>query len=123
MRLHWGKTVMMELRSGDVMDYRWYEMAKGWAIEEKEWNGLQRFVKKRSAEVALAFLEAKEPEARKTGALVAGQMRLREAAAKLRALLDDPASFSQGSGEGALKTVYFVREAAKKALEAMGVSE
>jgi HEAT repeat protein len=119
-RLRWGRILMVELDDGDVMDEEWYEDHKRWYIKETEWKKLHAFAREHSAKLAVSMLGSKDSFDRETGAVVVGQMKCRGAIPKLRTLLDDPNVYWR-TGDGSLMTtVYYVRKAAKQALEAMG---
>ncbi|HOX57823.1 MAG TPA: hypothetical protein PLC99_13125 [Verrucomicrobiota bacterium] len=75
-----------------------------------------RWFRKRAVEL----LASKEPVERETGALAVGQMKIREAIPALRALLEDDSYVSVYPSEGKPHREYYVRKAAKTALEAMG---
>ncbi len=119
-RLHWGKWIVLDLRRGDVLlkeetffrdDLR--------AQHEKEWQSLVEYRQEILAKHAIRLLGSKEPSERKTGALLCGQEKLTEAIPSLQKLLTDDASFSTNVPKEWTR-VYFVRKAAKEALEAMG---
>jgi hypothetical protein len=110
-RLHWGDLLIIELRDGTLR--RMEDLPKPTQDE------LTAFIRTRAKERVLAMLHAKDPLDRHTAALHAGQLKITEAKPVLRALLLDEAAYkTYPPKEG--KTVYFVREAAAKALEAMG---
>ncbi|HOX47315.1 MAG TPA: hypothetical protein PK668_27225 [Myxococcota bacterium] len=69
---------------------------------------------------AVELLASKEPVERETGALAVGQMNIREAIPALRTLLQDDSYVSVYPSEGKPHREYYVRQAAKAALEAMG---
>lgn len=119
-RLHWGQMLMVELSSGDVMDEAWYEIAKGWSMKPRDWRALHDFGKQRAAGRALELLASKKASDRKAGALAAGQLKCRKAIPRLRALLADGAMYRTKAGDGPWTQVFYVRKAAKQALEAMG---
>ncbi|HOX47513.1 MAG TPA: hypothetical protein PK668_28220 [Myxococcota bacterium] len=66
------------------------------------------------------LLASKEPVERETGALATGQLKVREAIPALKALLQDDSYVSVYPSEGKPHREYYVRQAAKTALEAMG---
>jgi hypothetical protein len=70
--------------------------------------------------MAPTLLGSEEPVERETGALASGQLGLRETIPALRALLADDAYVSVYPAEDPAYAEYFVREAAKRALEALG---
>ena len=68
---------------------------------------------------ALRMLDSKESRERQTGAIICGQLRIREALPKLKGLLSDENSYTTNVPKKWTR-VYFVRKAAKKALEDLG---
>ena len=120
-----SQVLMLQLQDGDVMDEHWYAAAKRrFHITEQEWESLRTYGKKRkkrAAELALECLKSKHPRERKTGALFAGQFRLREAIPTLRSLLSDEAYWLSSLHGGTwMYRDYYVRRAAKEALELLG---
>ncbi len=88
---------------------------------------LRRMPEHLSAEVDLTIhdagvrlLKSSHPRDRQTGAIVCGQLKIREAVSTLRFLLTDSTYVSQKSGDAPWVNLYYVRKAAKEALEAMG---
>lgn len=71
-------------------------------------------------DAGVRLLKAPDPRDRQTGAIVCGQLKIREAVSTLRSLLTDSTYLSQKSGDAPWVNVYYVRKAAKEALEAMG---
>jgi hypothetical protein len=73
------------------------------------------------SEKALILLDSKSAGDRKTGAIICGQNKVKKAIPKLKELLADRSSYFQITGTPSVSTIiYFVRKAAKEALEAMG---
>lgn len=118
-RLHWGKLLLLQLRDGAVMDQQWYGLAKGWLMPEKKWRDLHDHGRARVRKVAIELLASQDPQKRATGALVCGQERVSDAIPGLRRLLDDKEFFTTNVPKEWTR-VYFVRKAAKEALETMG---
>lgn len=85
---------------------------------------LKKEIDKALRKQAQELLESDTPSERQTGAIVCGQMSLRDAIPKLRDLLDDDSHMLRGADgpDGHMKwtKMYYVRKAAKEALEAMG---
>ena len=120
-RLHWGKWVVLELVRGELFtrnapDFFSAELRKE---HEKRWKKLDKHMQKALPEQAAALLDANEPHQRKTGTMVCGQEQYRKMIPKLRTLLTDNAYYTQGGGAKVTK-VFYVRKAAKEALERMG---
>lgn len=67
-----------------------------------------------------AMLESEDRFTRRTGATIAGQLGMNGLLPALRKLLHDDATYSTRSGDGPWTKVFFVRKAAKKAIEALG---
>jgi hypothetical protein len=88
-------------------------------MPEQKWNELHEYARTRLRSEALGLLDSSDPQERKTGALICGQEKLTEAIPKLQFLLGDRSWFTQGSG-GSQTIVFYVRQSAKQALEAMG---
>lgn len=101
-RLHWGKILAIELHTGRV-----YKKSQSYANKMVRQN-------------ALSYLSSPSWEERKTGALVAGQMKITEAIPKLRELLKDRYWSTTSIGNEPEMIYFDVRKAAKDALEAMG---
>jgi hypothetical protein len=119
-RLHWGKWIVLDLRSGDLFEKEQTFFRDDLRREhEQEWEKLVQYRQKTLAKHAIRLLGSENAKDRKTGALVSGQEKLREAIPALRRLLDDKESFSTNVPKEWTR-VYFVRKAAKEALEAMG---
>lgn len=89
-------------------------------MSKKKWESLHDYEKKRSVEIARKYLESKDTEERRTGAIVAGQLKLREAIPRLRVLLKDDAHKDLFSLPFFWKKEYFVADAAQESLEKMG---
>ena len=123
-RLHWGELLIVELASGDVIRKQvMYSDFGDLPVPERQWQAFQAFADRRSREIAWPLLSSEFPEDRKTGAMVAGQLRMRKAIARLRELLQDDASDLTNVDQPAglpMRAVFYVRKAAKQALEAMG---
>jgi hypothetical protein len=83
-------------------------------------DSLNNEINQTISQMAIKLLDSEEPQERQTGAIVCGQMNIRTAISRLKELLSDKAYYSQKSGDTPLIIVYFVRKAAKEALEAMG---
>jgi len=48
-RLHWGKLVMLDLSSGDLMDDDWYDIARGWRMPKTKWKSLHDYARREVA--------------------------------------------------------------------------
>jgi len=123
-RLHWGKLLLINLADGEVMSQKWYENRRGWDRDAEKWPELREYAEKRTGELVMRLLASNEPKERETGAIVAGQLQFRGAVQKLRDLLSDDAFYWNGCAPlffvGLGKT-YYVREAARNALDQMGI--
>ncbi len=121
-RLHWGKLLLLSLDDGDLMNDEWYGRHKGWHIPEERWKTLHDFARREHRERALQWLDSEDSRERKIGAVICGQAKLEEAIPRLRELLTDEEHML--SFRGILPAqghrVYYVRKAAKEALENMG---
>jgi len=120
MRLNWGKLIVLDLSSGNLVAknetfYR-EDLKKD---HEEKWKKLEEYRKEKMAEYVLRLLVSSDPHERKTGALISGQEKYTNAIPLLRKLLDDKESFSTNIPKKWTR-VYFIRKAAKGALEAMG---
>jgi hypothetical protein len=115
-RLHWGKTLFLWLQDGALMDDEWYKVHRGWLIPEKEWQAIHDFAGKQIGKDALAWLDSKDASKRKTGALICGQEKIKSAIPRLKELLKDDEYYESNS----TSRVYYIREAARDALKAMG---
>jgi hypothetical protein len=113
-RLHWGKLLFVRLSSGSLITPR----PKGF---RDDWGTMNRYADAELPALALKLLKSKTPRDRETGALVSGQMKLPEAVPLLRDLLTDKESYTVTANRQTTR-IYYVRKAAKEALEAMGHS-
>ena len=86
---------------------------------EKRWKKLDNYMQKVLPEQTAAMLDSNASDQRRTGAMVCGQEKYRQTIPKLRTLLTDNAYHTQGGGSEVTK-VFYVRKAAKQALERMG---
>lgn len=118
-RLHWGKMIFLDLDSGDLMDSKWHETARGKLMPEKKWQSLHRFASKQVKELAIQLLDSEDSNERKTGALVCGQNKIEKAIPRLIKLLSDT-EYSITNLPKEWTRSYYVRKAAKAALENMG---
>jgi len=118
-RLHWGKLVFISLEDGDLMDEGWYTVHKGWRMPAEKWKCLHDHARAEVRERALLWLRSENPAERKTGAAISGSEKLGEAIPRLRSLLTDQASLIRGTTTKRFRA-YYVREAAKQAIENMG---
>jgi len=117
-RLHWGKVLMLDLRSGDLMDQQWYKLHKGWFIKSDQWKALQRFARSEIRRRALSGLRSSDPRERSKSATLCGQLRLTAAIPRLERLLDDPAYTERFCLLPPLwQRSYYVRHAAQEALK------
>lgn len=113
-RLHWGKIIIIDIRTGYLCDEKWMK------LNQKETDELLDYAKKKTEEIALLKLNSEDPEQRRTGALVAGQLKIRKAIPRLREMLDDKSYYISQSGDEPSLIILYVRKAAKSSLEAMG---
>jgi hypothetical protein len=119
-RLHWGKWIVLDLRRGDLFQKEEMFFRDDLRKQhEQEWEKLVQYRQQTLAKHAIRMLGSEEAQDRQTGALLSGQEKLKEAISRLRKLLDDKESFSTNVPKEWTR-VYFVRKAAKEALEAMG---
>lgn len=84
--------------------------------EEQKWSELQTLIKKRIEEIALEMLNSKSPRDRQTGAIAAGKLGCKKAIPRLKELLKDKIN-SLHISFFKLTAVYYVRDAAQKALD------
>lgn len=113
-RLSTGQTLMIDLKSGDLMDYNWFEYH-----DASMQTSLLAFGRERSGVLALEYLRSDDARERQTGAMVAGQLGVRAAIPRLRELLTDEAESLTMSGLVTTRHRY-VADAAKEALTQMG---
>lgn len=81
-------------------------------------KALMAFGKCRSIELSLKLLKSKKPIERQTGAIVCGQEKVRRAIPLLKQLLKDDAYYTTNIPKEGTR-VFYVRRAAKTALELM----
>ena len=123
-RLHWGKTLLLWLQQGDLMDDEWRQLHRSWLISDTQWNAIHDFADKKLRKDGLALLDSKDASKRKIGALICGQMKITSAIHRLKELLKDDRYGDficqyDDSMHPFISRVYYVRKAAKDALEAM----
>jgi hypothetical protein len=118
-RLHWGKTLFLWLRDGDLMDDEWYRICKDWLMPEAEWKAIHDFADTKIRKEGRALLDSKDASERKSGVLLCGQLKITSAIPRLKELLKDDQYYGTGLFTSWTR-VYYVRKAAKDALEAMG---
>ncbi len=118
-RLRWGKILFLSLVGGGLMDEEWYDAHKGWFMPEKKWKALHQYVPGQIKKQALLLLHSNKAEDRKTGALVCQQEKIESASLRLKELLKDKEYFTTNDPKEGTR-VYYVRKAAKQALEALG---
>ncbi len=106
LRLRWNKILVIDLKTKTLIN----------AIPKE----LSEEIKDTLYQRAIKLLSSDNPKDKQTGAIVCGQMNIRNGIPKLKELLSDEAYYSQQSGESPWRTVYVVRKAAKEALESMG---
>ncbi len=119
-RLRWGKTLFLNLRSGDVMDDAWVARHVPWTIQKRDWDALREFADAQIRTRALELFRSQDADERETAIAVARQLELKEAIPLLRELLKDQTSFVERRSGGPWTTVYYIRDAAKAALEELG---
>lgn len=117
--LHWGKLLLIDLDDGDLMDDEWYSVAKEWQMSETKWNSLHGYANAEIEKRALRWLESEEADERKIGAVLCGRRNLKDAIPGLKKLLTDQAHF-MAIGTDHSTRLYYVRRAAKQALEELG---
>tara|TARA_R110002049_G_scaffold247930_3_gene422420 strand:- start:2310 stop:3194 length:885 start_codon:yes stop_codon:yes gene_type:complete len=119
-RLHWGKFIVLQLRDGEIFlkDQIFFrdDLRKQ---HERKWNTLEEFRRKTLARHAIKMLSSTDANDRKTGAMICGQEGLSSAIPKLKNLLTD-AEYYTTNDPRAWTRVYYVRQAAKAALEELG---
>jgi hypothetical protein len=119
-RLHWGKWIVLDLHRGDLFQKEQPFFRDDLRREHaREWEKLVQYRQKTLAKHTIRLLGSEKAEDRKTGALVSGQEKLKDAIPRLRKLLDDKEFFTTNVPKEWTR-VYFVRKAAKEALEAIG---
>jgi hypothetical protein len=104
-RLRKGKIIIINLKSNKLVAH----------VPDSLNNEINQTISQK----AIELLDSSDPKERQTGAIVCGQMNIRTAIPKLKELLSDDSCYWQQSGDSPWITVYFVRKAAKEALEAM----
>lgn len=119
-RLSTGRLIMISMKSGSLMDDKWFrlESAIG-ASDENTRASLHAVSKEGAADLALRYLQSDNPRQRRTGAVVAGQLGLRDTIPRLRALLKDETESLSIIGLLPVRHRY-VADAAKEALIQMG---
>jgi len=114
-----GSLLMIDLSDGEIMDSEWFDLRKGWAIREDEWQEMLDFgCSNLLVNVEKTLLE-NDAYAQCTAIRICAQEGYRQMIPILRKLLSAPTTYVYGSGE----PVYMVRKAAKEALLALGVTD
>ena len=89
-------------------------------ISREKWKSLIDFGKSRTAELAVEYLASPSGWHRETGAMIVGQVRIRDAIPRLQVLASgDAAYLSRIDETNRRRKLYFVRRAAANALVAM----
>ncbi len=114
-RLHWGKTLIIDLQSGGVHTADKPDSRGG------SRTALLGYAKKKTRGIALSLLDSNDAHERSTGALICGQLKIRQAIPRLKELLSDSRYHVEHSGFGPYRNVYYVRKRAAEALQGMGV--
>lgn len=119
-RLHWGKWIILELERGMVLtrETRLYGPHQQ-GLNEAQLKELEKMKRPILAKEAVCMVSSRDASTRKTGITICGQERFREAIPPLRARLLDPEYFTTNSPQPWTK-IYYIRQAAKEALELMG---
>jgi hypothetical protein len=118
-RLKWGKMIIIDLPSGNIVSLYNDPLLIRKRVNKKEWNSLIDFANRRSRELAMQMLDYVNPKNRETAAIVAGQMKIKEAVPKLKLLLSDPSYNVYFVGLSVPQKKYYVRDAAREALTAI----
>ncbi len=111
-RLHWGRMLFLDLRHG-------YILTAERSIFRERYERSLAYASRELPNVALKLLESKLPEELKAGAMLSGQLKVHAAIPLLRKLLAN-AHWQTITTDSRTRKVYYVRQAAKEALEAMG---
>jgi hypothetical protein len=111
-RLHWKKIMTVNLSDGRLCDKNYIDSN----------DRIRSYADDKIRKITIVRLNSKLPEERSTGALVAGQLCIRETIPRLKELLEDNSSYDCKSGDDPWQTVYYIRKRAKEALEQMGVT-
>lgn len=118
-RLHWGKLLFINLRDGDLINEERYRTDKGWLMPEKKWHTMHEYANDQIRMHAMELLGSGNADDRKTGALVCQQEQIKEAVPRLKELLADKEYYTTNVPKEWTR-VYYIRKAAKDALEVMG---
>jgi hypothetical protein len=119
-RLHWGKWLFLETRTGELVQEHFpFTDQKMEQESERRWKALLAIGARELEPHVLKLLGSKEAQDRAAGALICGQEKYRSSIPQLKALLEDDASVASMHTRVWIM-VYHVRKAAKVALEAMG---
>ena len=114
-RLHWGKILMIDLISGNILDQLTI------ILNQYDEIKIRAFVNKKIRMLAFDLLNSKDPYERRKGAIICGTECITESIPRLRKLLLDKENYLLKKGDnGPSFTFYFVRKEAKEALELMG---
>lgn len=117
-RLHWGKWITIELQNGELFKKDIYFFRKDLKAEHLKINEkLLLYREKKLKELVLTMLYSNKPEKRKVAARISGQENYREAIPRLKKLLNDQAYYIIDRGKKS--KVYYIRDAAQKALDSM----
>ena len=122
-RLSAGTIRIIQLADGRIMTDGWHrnQVERGiQQISREKWKSLMDFGKSRTAELAVEYLASPSGWHRETGAMIVGQVRIRDAIPRLQVLASgDAAYLSRIDETNRRRKLYFVRRAAANALVAM----
>lgn len=119
-RLHWGKMLILDLSTGNLVAKGSHGFGRA-VVNDEVWRTLLDFAAKHLRQRALAMLLSMEPDDRKIGATLSGEMLIREAIPRLRQLLKDRSYYTIMGGSYTESTlVLYVRKAASEALKKLG---
>lgn len=107
LRTRWGRVVVINLLTNKVLQ----------EIPPETQGQIQNIISQK----AVNLLSSKEPRERQTGAIACGQLKLEEAIPQLKQLLNDKSWYTLTKGNESREIVFYVRKAAKEALEKMGI--
>ena len=85
-RLHWGKFIILNLDTGDLIEKPSGEDDDRKAAKVNQWHALSKFARKKAEQLAVQMLDSESAGERETGAKIVGQYKTRSAIPKLKEL-------------------------------------
>ncbi len=112
-----AKTFIIKLKHGNILVID----VENAAVLEEVSKEILKQVDSLLASKSFNLLHSNDPRDKQTGAIACGQLKIERAISFLKDMLKDETHYYQRSGKKE-STIYYVRKAAKEALESMGIN-